>query len=175
MERLAEAQKRTEERVEELAQVQKRFEKHFEMQIGALGSRWGLRTEESFRSAAVGILAEDFGMRVERYTSYDEEGTVFGHPDQVEIDVLIHDDKTTAIEIKSSMSKSDVYAFDRKVSFYEKRHNVKVDRKIIITPMLDPRAERAVKTLGMRVYTSCYDWGDEEQSKIEKEMQPDAF
>ena len=36
---LAQAQKRTEERVEELAQIQKRFEKHFDMQIGALGSR----------------------------------------------------------------------------------------------------------------------------------------
>jgi hypothetical protein len=160
---LAQAQKRTEERVEELAQIQKRFEKHFDMQIGALGSRWGIKTEESFRAAAEGILGEDFGMRVERYMAYDEEGEVFGRPDQIEIDILIRDDKITAIEIKSSMSKSDVYTFDNKVSFYEKRHQVKVDRKLIITPMLDPRATELVKTLGMKVYTSCYDWGDEEQ------------
>jgi hypothetical protein len=53
------------------------------------------------------------------------------------------DAEIPAIEIKSSMSKLDVYAFDRKVSFYESRHQVKVDRKIIITPMLDPRAEAA--------------------------------
>jgi len=162
VEELAQAQKRTEERVEELAQVQKRFEKHFDMQIGALGSRWGLKTEASFRAAAEGILGEDFGMRVERYIAYDKEGEVFGRPDQVEIDILIRDDKITAIEIKSSMSKSDVYTFDKKVSFFEKRQQEKVDRKLIITPMLDPRAEELVKTLGMKVYSSCYDWGDEE-------------
>jgi hypothetical protein len=75
---------------------------------------------------------------------------------------MMKDAKITAIEIKSSMSKSDVYTFDRKVSFYEVRHRAKVDRKIIITPMLDPRAEAAVKSLGMIVYTSGYAWGDEE-------------
>ncbi|MEA2033526.1 MAG: DUF3782 domain-containing protein [Euryarchaeota archaeon] len=162
VEELAQAQKRTEERVEDLFNIQKRFEKHFDMQIGALGSRGGLKTEESFRAAAEGILGEDFGMHVERYLTYDEEGEVFGRPDQVEIDILIRDGKITAIEIKSSMSKSDVYTFDKKVSFYEKRHQVKIDRKLIITPMLDPRATELVKTLGMKVYTSCYDWGDEE-------------
>ena len=161
--RLADAQAKTEMRVEELAQVQKRFEKHFDMQIGALGSRWGLKTEESFRAAAEGILGEDFGLHVERYQAYDEEGEVFGRPDQVEIDIMIRDDKITAIEIKSSMSKYDVYAYDKKVSFFERRNQVKVDRKLIITPMLDPRAEELVKTLGMKVYSSCYDWGDEEQ------------
>jgi hypothetical protein len=86
---LAQAQKRTEQRVEELAQVQKRFEKHFDMQIGALGSRWGLKTEESFRAAAEGILSEDFGLHVERYMAYDEQGEVFGRPDQIEIDILM--------------------------------------------------------------------------------------
>jgi hypothetical protein len=75
---------------------------------------------------------------------------------------MMKDAKITAIEIKSSMSKSDVYAFDRKVSFYESRHQVTVDRKIIITPQLDLRAETAVKRLGMTVYTSSYAWGDEE-------------
>ena len=159
---LAEAQKRTEERVEELVLVQKRFEKHFDMQIGALGSRWGIKTEESFRAAAEGILSEDLGLHVERYQAYDELGEAFGRPEPIEIDLLIRDGKTTAIEIKSSMSKYDVYAFDKKVAFYEKRHQVKVDRKFIITPMLDPRATELVKTLGMKVYTSCYEWGDEE-------------
>jgi hypothetical protein len=75
---------------------------------------------------------------------------------------MMKDAKITAIEIKSSMSKSDVYAFDRKVSFYEARHRAKVDREIIITPQLDLRAETVVKRLGMTVYTSGYAWGDEE-------------
>jgi len=162
IEELAQAQKRTEERIEELAQVQKRFEKHFNMQIGALGSRWGIKTEESFRAAAEGILGEDFGLNVERYEDYDEQGDAFGRPESIEIDLLIRDGKTTAIEIKSSMSKYDVYAFSKKVAFYEKRNQVKVDRKLIITPMLDPRANELVKSLRMKVYTSSYAWGDEE-------------
>ena len=85
---------RTGEHVEELAQVQKRFEKHFEMQIGALGSRWGIKTEESFRAAAEGILSEDFGLNVERYEDYDELGEAFGRPETIEIDLLIRDAKT---------------------------------------------------------------------------------
>jgi hypothetical protein len=56
---------------------------------------------------------------------------------------MLKDAQITAIESKSSLSKSDVCAFDQKVSFYESRHQVKVDRKIIITPLLDPRAEAA--------------------------------
>jgi hypothetical protein len=160
--KLAEAQRRTEENVAELTLAQKRFAKHFNTQIGALGARWGWQSEESFRAAVKGILGEDFGMHVERYEAFDESGQVFGRPEQIEIDILMKDAKITAIEIKSSMSKSDVYAFDRKVSFYESRHQVKVDRKIIITPMLDHRAEAAVKSLSMFVYTSGYAWGDEE-------------
>lgn len=166
---LVEAQKRTEERVggleramEELAQVQKRFEKHFRMQIGALGSRWGIKTEESFRSAVEGILSEDFGLHVERYIEYDKQGEAFGRPEPIEIDVLIRNGKTTAIEINASMSRYDVDSFGKKVAFYEKRNQVKVDRKLIITPMLDYRATELVALLGMKVYTSCYDWGDEE-------------
>jgi len=160
--KLAEAQRRTEENVADLARTQKRFAKHFDTQIGALGARWGWRTEESFRAAVKGILGEDFGMHVERYEAFDEAGQVFGRPEQIEIDIMMKDAKITAIEIKSSMSKSEVYAFDRKVSFYEARHQVTVDRKIIITPMLDPPAEAAVQRLGMTVYTSGYAWGDEE-------------
>jgi hypothetical protein len=99
---------------------------------------------------------------VERYRGYDEQGEVFGRPESIEIDLLIRDGKTTAIEIKSSMSKYDVYAFDKRVAFYEKWHQVQVDRKLIITPMLDPGATELVKTLRMHVYTSSYAWGDEE-------------
>lgn len=54
---LAQAQKRTEERVEELAQAQKetqnelnKFAKEFRFQIEGLGSRWGNKSEASFRN-----------------------------------------------------------------------------------------------------------------------------
>jgi hypothetical protein len=45
--------------------------------VGALGARWGLRSEGSFRNALKGILA-DLGLRVEHIDDYDEEGMVYG-------------------------------------------------------------------------------------------------
>ncbi|MCX7793186.1 MAG: DUF3782 domain-containing protein [Thermodesulfovibrionales bacterium] len=89
--------------------------------IGALGSRWGLRAESSFRDAIKGILEEDFPVKVERYRTIDEEGIVFGKPDQVELDLIIKNGFITVAEIKSSISKGDVITFLRKVQVYEKK------------------------------------------------------
>ena len=156
---LAQAQKRTEERVTELAQAQTEARKDVHAHLSAIGARWGIQTEESFRKAIQAILSDFTDLRVERFTAYDTEGEVFGRPDQVEIDVLIRDGRTILGEIKSSMSKGDVYIFERKVAFYERRQGVKADCKIIITPMLDPRAQPVVDELGIQVYASAYDFG----------------
>lgn len=163
---MAEAPQETGDSLTELLRLYKRFEKHMDELLGAFGARCGLQTEDSYHAAVTGILSEDFGMHVERYEAYDEQGEVFGLPEQIEMDIMMKDARITAIEIRSSMSKSDVYAFDRKVSFYEARHRVTVDRKIIITPMVDPPAEAAIKRLGMTVYTSGYAWGDEETGDL---------
>jgi len=48
--------------------------------IDALGARWGLLVEESFRAGMTGVVERYFGGRVERWTYYDEEGFVFGFP-----------------------------------------------------------------------------------------------
>jgi hypothetical protein len=56
---------------------------------------------------------------------------VFGRPDQVKFDVIV-------CEIKSSMSKADRYIFSRKVEFYQQKYQRSVNRKIVISPMVDP-------------------------------------
>jgi hypothetical protein len=160
VEELAEAQKRTEQRVEELTQAQIQTRKDLHAHLSAIGARWGMQTEESFRTAIQAILGEFAGLRVERFTAYDAEGEVFGRPDQIEIDVLVRDGQTILGEIKASMSRGDVYLLARKVAFYERRQGVKVDRTIIITPMLDPRAQPVADALGIQVYTSAYDFGE---------------
>jgi hypothetical protein len=48
---------------EQLAE-NRRLEKRFDSTIGALGSRWGLFSEASFRNALAGILTESFGVEV---------------------------------------------------------------------------------------------------------------
>ncbi len=125
--------------------------------IGALGARWGLHTEQSFRNALAGILEESFDVEVLNVTEYDEAGEVFGRPDQVELDVIIQDGTLILCEIKSSMSKADMHIFERKVRFYEKRHNRQASRMMVISPMVDKQAQALAKTLGIEVYSYAND------------------
>jgi len=120
--------------------------------IGALGSRWGLHSEGAFRDGLKAILEEFADVKVERYEDYDHEGMVFGRPDQVELDVIIHNETLILCEIKSSMSKSDIYSFWRKKNFYEKRHDRQAARTMVISPMIDDRAKPVAKELNIEIY-----------------------
>jgi len=142
--------------IEELMKRLDENEKRLESAIGGLGARWGIMSEESFRKGLKGIL-QGIGLSVERYLDYDPEGYVFGHPDQVELDVLIKNKSILLVEIKSSISKEEVYTFQRKVEFYEKKQKLKVEKKGVISPSVDPRAKPVAERLGIEVYTSGYD------------------
>ena len=153
VEELAEAQRRTEERMEELVQVQKDFATTFDMKIGALGGRWGLSSEEAFRRGMDHILRE-VGFKAERFLGYDKKGDVFGHPDQVEMDVIVRDSRIIAVEIKSSVDRNDVAAFNRKVIFYEQETGQKVSEKIFISPFVDPRGtENLAQAFDIKICT----------------------
>ena len=156
---LAQAQKGTEQSVKELAQAQKRTDTQvakLERTVHAIGARWGIQSEASFRDALSGILG-DLGFEVESYIKHDTEGRVHGHPAQVELDVVIRDGKLMLIEIKSSMSRSEVYTFERVVEFYEARENRKVDRKLIVCPFFKPGAIGVAEKLGIKVFTDVND------------------
>ncbi|MBS1250764.1 MAG: hypothetical protein MAG431_02360 [Chloroflexi bacterium] len=132
-----------------------RYDKKYDGTLGALGARWGLNTEKSFRKALKGILETSFDIKVLNISDYDDEGDVFGHPDQIEIDVIIQDGLLIVCEIKSSMSKSDMYTFEKKARFYEKRHDKTVDRMIVISPMVAPNAYKVAEDLGIELYSSA--------------------
>ncbi len=125
--------------------------------IGALGARWGIQTEASFRNALAGILEESFGVRVMNVTEFDAEGEVFRHPSQIELDVIIYDGMLILCEIKSSMSASDMYTFDRKVTFYEKHHEQQATRKMVISPIVSERACEIAAKLGIEIYSYAND------------------
>jgi len=135
--------------------------------IGALGARWGLYSEESFRNGLKAIIEESFGIEVMRYIDYDHTGEVFGHPDQIELDLIIRNGMVIACEIKSSMSKSDMYTLWRKKEFYERKHQRKVDRVIVISPMVDPRAKPVAEKLGIEIYTHSDEFVETEEKNIE--------
>jgi len=120
--------------------------------IGALGARRGLLSETAFRDGLAAILEKSFGVEVVNINDYDDEGVVFGRSDQVELDILIKNGLLIACEIKSSMDKAGLYIFSRKVDFYERKHQRKANRRLIITPFLDPRAAGLPEKLGIEVY-----------------------
>jgi hypothetical protein len=168
MEELAQAQVRTEARLEtlavrmeELAQAQLRTENEVthlrrtvETQIGGLGARWGIQTEEAFRNAMKTIL-EEVGFRAKRYLTYDTEGEVFGRPDQVELDVVIQDGKVIVLEIKSSLDREHIHLFSQKVAFYARKTGQQVARQVIVTPYTERGARGLAEVLGVEICTDA--------------------
>ncbi len=144
-----------EESRKEFAQVHEEImaqAKKFDRSIGALGARWGMQSEKTFRNALAGILEESFGVQVLNVNEYDDSGEVFGRPDQVELDVIIKNGLLIISELKSSIDKAGMYIFERKVRFYEKHHQRKADRLIVISPMIDPKAQAVADQLGIETY-----------------------
>ena len=137
---------------EMLAEIRMLSKKH-DSTIGALGSRWGLHTEQAFRNALKGILEKFAGVEVLNITEYDNTGVVFGHPDQIELDIIIKNGLLIIVEIKSSMSKPDMCIFERKVRFYEELRNRKASEMIVISPMVALNAIPVAETLGIRIYS----------------------
>ncbi|MBL8247401.1 MAG: DUF3782 domain-containing protein, partial [Candidatus Competibacter sp.] len=126
--------------------------KKHERSIGALGARWGLQSEKAFRDALAGILEQSFGVQVINVNEYDDRGVVFGRPDQVELDVIIKNGLLLICELKSSIDKAGMYIFERKARFYEERHERKANRLIVISPMIDARAQKVAERLGIETY-----------------------
>jgi hypothetical protein len=149
---LAEAQKRTDLSVDKLIEEHRLFRYSFQSQIGGLGARWGMQTEEAFRQG-MRVILQEVGFTTERFLDYDTAGEVFGHPEQVELDVVIRNGKAIVIEIKSALDPGNTYLFERKVRFYTRKTGRPVDRKLIVTPYAENRAKEIGLRLGVEICT----------------------
>ncbi|MBK8754234.1 MAG: DUF3782 domain-containing protein [Candidatus Competibacteraceae bacterium] len=127
--------------------------KKHDRSIGALGARWGMQSEAAFRNALAGILEQHFSVQVLNVNEYDDEGTVFGRPDQVELDIIIKNGLLLICELKSSIDKAGMYIFERKARFYERRHNRKASRLLVISPIIDAKARKVAEQLGIALYS----------------------
>lgn len=132
-------------------EIMARAKKH-DRAVGALGARWGILSERAFRDPLAGILEDSFGVQVLRIEDWDDEGGVFGRPEQVELDVIITNGSLLICELKSSIDKGGMYIFERKARFYERRHGRKADRLIVVSPMIHPRALKVAAALGIETY-----------------------
>ena len=136
--------------IEEVRKDMKEGFDRMNRKIEGLGARWGLMAEETFR-AGLKTIIEDLGYVVENVVFFDDEGYVFLEPSQIEIDIIIKDGRKTAVEIKSSVSEGDVITFERKVRLYEKKSNIKIDKKIILTPFANSKAIEIAKSLDIEI------------------------
>jgi hypothetical protein len=143
--------------IHEILESVKALSRKHDNTIGALGARWGLRSEQSFRNALKGILGEVPELEVINVVEYDEEGEVFGRPDQIELDLIIKNGLFMICEIKSSMSKADVHIFYKKAEFYQKKHNRKAQRLMVVSPMIDKKALELARDLGIQTYSYVED------------------
>jgi len=142
--------------IEELRKDMKEGFERMNRKIDGLGARWGLMAEETFR-AGLKTIIEDLGYVVENVVFFDDEGYVFLEPSQIEIDIIIKDGRKTAVEIKSSVSEGDVITFERKVRLYEKKSNIKIDKKVILTPFANNKAIEIAKSLGIEIVEELKD------------------
>jgi len=138
----AEVLERHGDRIEDLART-----------IQALGARWGLLAEDAFREGMRGVVEGYFGGRVERWICHDEEGVVFGRPAVIEVDVVLRDREHILVEVKSSISRADVYQLWRTAKLYERKVGTK-PKLVIISPFISDRAREDAKKLNIRVYTT---------------------
>jgi hypothetical protein len=158
--RWQEQNKRWEENQEEIRKLYRAFTRKHDTTLGALGSRWGIRSEESFRNALKDIL-KDFDITVLNIKEYDEEGEVFGRPADIELDIIITNGTLMISELKSAMSRADMFAFYKKAKFYEKIHNRQADRLIVISPIVDEKAREVSRELGIKIYSYAEEMGED--------------
>ena len=125
--------------------------------ITAIGAKWGIKSEKSFRNGLTAILEKSFAVEILNINEYDEEGIVFGRPKQIELDIIIKNGLLIICELKSSMSKSDMYMFEKKARYYEKKHKQTANRLIVISPMIDEKAFIIGKKLNIECYSSSND------------------
>jgi len=145
--KLEERVTRLEERVlrveEELAETRR--------VVIVIAHRFGVITEDAFRSAMRYVLEEVFGVaKVSKWVYSDKEGLVYGRPSVVEVDVLVKDREHILVEVKSRVSKGDVAELSRIGVLYERVEGVK-PRLVILGGFIDEDVYELARELGVEI------------------------
>jgi len=121
--------------------------------LDALGARWGIVSEEAFREGMKGVVEKVLGVaKVEKWVYYDSSGEVYGKPGVIEVDMVIKDGEHVLIEVKSSISRGDVYEFWRISELYKKVTG-SIPRLVMVSPYVDGKARELAESLGIEIYT----------------------
>ncbi len=153
--RIEERQQRLEERVSRLEECMIRVVDRLdrlERTVVTIGNRFGVSSDVAFREAISGIVEDLFGARAYRWTTYDEEGIVYGYPAEVEVDVVVTDSKHLLVEVKSRVDAGDLLELVRIAQLYERKEGVKPDLAVV-AGFVSPKARRLAGKLGVKIYS----------------------
>ena len=160
--RLEERQQRLEEKFAKLEERHQKLEERMirleermvrlEKTLATVAHRFGVLSEASFREALSSIFEEYFGVEARRWSVFDEEGLVYGHPSMVEADVVIRDGVTILVEVKSRVDTGDVLELARVGRLFEVKESRRADL-VVIGGFVSSRALDLARRLGVKVYT----------------------
>lgn len=150
-EQMLSMQERLEQHAKAMEELGRRMEQ-LARSISAIGARWGILTESTFRNAIKSLVEDYFGGKVDRWVYYDEEGEVFGHPAVIEVDLVVRDDKHILMEVKSNITKGDVYELWKAAQLYERKHGIKPELAVV-TAYIEDKAVELCRRLGVKVCT----------------------
>jgi len=149
---LTEAQGRTEQRVGELTEAQVRTEKKIDdlghsltNQIAALGSRWGIYNEGTFRSTIRGLLSKMSGVEVRE-----------GYYGDRQVDVIIRNGEHVMLEITSRMHPKDINKIYSSADDYKMKEGIE-PTLMVATSYISPRLMEKIMGLERKIEIFSYE------------------
>ena len=156
-ERFADLEERFVKLEERVARLEERFVRVEEDMLSvrrvmsAIAHRFGVISEASFREGMKYVVEDVLGVaEVSKFVARDDEGLVYGHPCEVEVDVVVKDKVHVLIEVKSRVSRGDVAELYRIGLLYEKLKGVK-PRLLIVGAFIERGAWDTARRLGVEL------------------------
>ena len=142
---LTQSQGRTEQRVEALAESQKQGFQALTDQIAALGSRWGIYNEGTFRGTIRGLMSKMKGVEVRE-----------GYYGDRQVDVIIRNGEHVMLEITSRMHPKDIAKIYSSADDYKKKEGI-VPSLMVATSYISPRLMEKIIGLERKIEIFSYE------------------
>ena len=142
---LTQSQGRTEQRVEALAESQKQGFQALTDQIAALGSRWGIYNEGTFRGTIRGLMSKMKDVEVRE-----------GYYGDRQVDVIIRNGEHVMLEITSRMHPKDIAKIYSSADDYKKKEGI-VPSLMVATSYISPRLMEKIMGLERKIEIFSYE------------------
>jgi len=145
MEALARAQERTESEMGSLMKAQEESFQRLSDQIAALGARYGIYKEATFRSTILDLLSKTPGVQLRE-----------GYYGDREVDVIIRDGEHVLLEITSRMHGWDIERIYRSADDYRNREGIE-PTLMVATSYVSPKLMQRIMGLERKIDIFSYD------------------